>query len=184
MKTVLIACLLVLAAPAFAQTKSRKAPPKETPLIKGVRALDAKNGFRGYKFGMPIESISGLKRVETSLFDGAVYERSNEHKGVGPVQLTSLWFVSVKGRLSAIIMHCYGSVNAGNLLAALQLQYGPGLEYSDAHTSWPGKRVTMDYKLSGSTNEECSVIILSNAAAKQQAGLADDATISKSGKDL
>ena len=104
--------------------------------------------------------------------------------GIGPVHLTTLYFIGIKGRLGSILLKCSGKANAANLLAVLRQQYGPGLEYSDEHVSWPGKRVTMDYSLSGDNNEDCTVLIMSNAAAKTQAGIADDATIKKGTNDL
>ena len=150
----------------------------------GVRALEAKNGFRTYKFGTPIEKISGLRKIDSSDFDGQVYERPAEHMGVGPTRLTSLLFISIKGRLSGFVLGCYGSSNAANLLAILQSQYGSGLVYSDNHVTWPGKKVTMDYTFSGGENEKCTVVILSNTSANERAGLADEKAIKKGTKDL
>lgn len=175
MKYLLCLCLL-FAFPSYAQTR-----PANSPLVRGVTALDAKNGFRNYRFGVPIESIKGLRPVSYPQFSGGVFERANEPMGVGPVHLTSLYFASSKGRLAAFILACYGSVNAGNLLAVLQQQYGAGLEYPGQHFNWPGKRVTMDYTLDG---EQCVVTIVSNAGAKANAGLADDSAIKKGTKDL
>lgn len=183
MKHYLLSALLILAAPALAQKKpnSARAAALKTPIVKGVLSLDAKNGFRAYKFGTPMDKISGLRKVDVQAFDGNVFERPSEPMGIGPVHLSSLLFIGIKGRLGGIVFTCSGDANNTNLLAILKQQYGPGLEYSESHVSWPGKRVSMDYSI---VDEKCTVVIGSNAAANERAGIADDAAIKKGAGDL
>ena len=61
MKKLLIAALLLAAGSAAGQAKPATTKP---PIVRGMLALDAKNGFRNYKFGTPIERIPGLRPLD------------------------------------------------------------------------------------------------------------------------
>jgi hypothetical protein len=144
--------MLLSTGAAHAQTKPA------TSLNAGIIKLDAKNGFRSYRFGTAIEKVPGLHRIDNTGIEGSAYDRPAEPMGVGPVHLNSLLFVSLNGRLAGFVLTCFGVSNGANLLAVLQEQYGPGLERLNGNITWPGKRVVMDYTVADS---KCTVTIMS-----------------------
>jgi hypothetical protein len=148
----------MLAVPAMGQHKTAPATARRSP-SPSVSGLDAKNGFRNYTFGVPIESVKGLQEVYAPGFDnGQLYEKPGESMGIGPVHLTSLYFLSVRGRLAGFMFSCVGETNNTNLLAVLKEKYGPGIERLNGSVVWRGKRIEMTYSVDA---EKCTVSMIS-----------------------
>jgi hypothetical protein len=183
MKHYLLAGLLLAAVPALAQT----APPL-TEEAGSIEALDAKDGFRKYKFGTPINEIPGIKKKL-----GDAYVIPSEELKIGDADLFALFFNAYQGKLSSVVFAASGDENCRKILAALQVQYGPGQEVSSSQMAWNGKKVTLVYEIKEQYSsyisrystpkayKSCTVYISSNssvaamnaekeAAAKKAAG--------------
>ena len=199
MKKLLLAGLLLSAAPAFAQMQPP--PPsqaelraKEAKELEGlpatVEALDAKNGFRQYKLGTPVADYPTLK-----LRNKNTYVAPNESLAVGDVKLMSLAFSAYKERLAVVMFSAMGEANCTKLLAILTAQYGEGKDAGYQRVVWVGDKVTMTFQKKESTaavsslyarpvtSTYCTVYIASNALLSEM-NEADNAAAKKAAGDL
>lgn len=134
MKALLLALLLSCAAESVAQTPS----PSE---VGTVAALDAKNGFRQYHFGVPISSM-----IDLTIREKNTYVAPTELMYVGKAQLYSLLFFAKNGKLLGVLLTASGKENIDEILAALTAQYGPGQVAGVNKVGWFGRTVTMYFE--------------------------------------
>lgn len=155
MKKLLLAGLLLSAAPAFGQMQPP--PPsqaelraKEAKELEGlpatVEALDAKNGFRQYKLGTPVADYPTLKLRTKNM-----YVAPSEVLTVGDVKLMSLGFSAYKDKLAVVMFSAMGEANCDKLLEILTAQYGQGKDAGYQKLAWVGQKATMTFEKKTST---------------------------------
>jgi hypothetical protein len=137
MKAYLLAGLLLTGARAFAQT----APATTEQEAGNIGALDAKNGFRSYKFGTLISDIPGLLKR-----DGGLYAAPKEPKKIGDIPLTSIRLVPHNGKLTGVILRTSGEKNIEKLLEVFTLQYGAPQQVGVDTKVWRGDIASMLFK--------------------------------------
>jgi hypothetical protein len=155
-----------------------------------IEALDAKNGFRSYKFGTPKAGLQGLKERSKG-----VYVAPAEPLKVGEAKLMGLYFGLYDDKLANVVMGAFGDDNCQKLLAALRAQYGPGEQVSSTRIVWQGQLVTMTFEAKQTysaytgvystirPSNSCTVSIMSNEAIAAEKA-AKDAAAKKAGGDL
>jgi hypothetical protein len=172
MKAILLAATLLLATPAaFGQ-----APVPSSVSAGTIEALDAKNGFRTYKFGTPISQIEGLQKKGKDN-----YVSPKEPLKIGEAKLFGLYFGAYHDKLASVVFGAMGADNSQKLLEALMVQYGIGKQVSPDKMVWAGEIVNMSFEIQTSYSayaspystskgsKSCTVIITSNVAAAEQA---------------
>ncbi|MGI4822244.1 MAG: hypothetical protein ACRYFV_13625 [Janthinobacterium lividum] len=170
MKRYLLSALLICSVPALAQTVPPAGQEAGT-----IGALDAKNGFRKYKFGTPMKEIPGIQKKL-----GDAYVVPSEELKIGDADLYAILFNASHDKLSSVVFAATGEENCRKVLAALQAQYGPGEEVSPSQMAWNGKKVTMVFELkqqysayssrysTPQAHKSCTVYISSNAAVIEE----------------
>ena len=128
------------------------------------KALDEKNGFRDYKFGIPTEEISNLKLVEASKDSlTKVYSKTDDKKQIGEYDVENIYYSFYKNKLSFILLKTKGYLNSRGVLNVLVSLYGNGFQsnkYIEEYY-WLGKVVTLSYK-ENSINNNATIIIQNN----------------------
>lgn len=110
-----------------------------------LAALDAKNGFKDAKFGMSISAFKGLTLDEDEMnSEQRKYYRGPTYNNVlGNTKLKYIQYSFYKGRLDKIVFVVKGNTACYNVLKAVQVAYGPGIEGKviDGELNWKGNLV-------------------------------------------
>ena len=168
--SLLFALLAFVSTPAVAQARDQENATPGGSEHPSLKALDANNGFRQFRFGMDVRQYHTLK-ADTNLEMGGLryYTLPGENLKVGAAELKCIAYAFYKGKLAAIFIQTTGLTNSQALCNALHAQYGTGsrsnpyLEYY----FWFGKRVTLSYEQNTRTGAGL-VMLLSNELRKQQ----------------
>jgi hypothetical protein len=128
-------------------------------MAQTVAALDAKNGFRTYKFGMSASRIPNLIKLKQDPYENRYivkYKKRDENLLVGPYRLTGIVYEFYKDKLMCITL-ATDFTSANGMLELLQKLYGKptyvmeatGKNGNDTGTrDWSGKKVhlrVLDY---------------------------------------
>lgn len=139
-------------------------------IAQNVKALDAKNGFRDFKFGDDISTFKDLIEIETSN-DGntKVYQISDDKLAIGTSELEKINYSFYKDKFFAVSIKTRGYSNSRGVLRALQELYGKGTQenrYMDNYM-WVGSKVFATYDENSVTND-ASIFFLSATIATQR----------------
>lgn len=108
-------------------------------------SLDQKCGFRDLKFGVPIESVTGLTEVSSSDPLVKVYVRHSDNMKIGAYPVQEIRYVFYKAKLYSIIVDIIGADYVKNgVREVLISEYGMGNGNNESMT-WRGKKVHMSY---------------------------------------
>ncbi len=138
-------------------------------------ALDAKNGFRDAKFGMPLSSFKGM--VKGVFYkpneESNSYSRPSDALRIGDIKLKSIDYTFYLGRLSAINIAPEGEDDTALLYTFINLYGQPRLIQKDdsfiymmikggggkmKKYVWSGKNVGMEYILDAKLPQDGSTI--------------------------
>ena len=138
---------------------------------KGLKALDAKYGFRDGSFGMLISSTNfqGAKLVEDG-GDTKFYSRPHDKMTIGGAELDQIVYGFYKGKLGYVHIETKGYLNSRALLEVLQKAYGPGYKsnrYIEKY-HWFGKKVSMTYD-ENSITDDAGVFLSSRLIREEEA---------------
>jgi hypothetical protein len=111
-----------------------------------LAALDAKNGFRDVKFGMPLKAYPGMVLIPFDPDDNYQrYLRKSDKLQMGDIPLKEVTYLFYKSRLINVQVWVYGIENREKVLQALSYAYGqPSMKYKPKR-DWFGKKVEMYY---------------------------------------
>lgn len=118
--------------------------------------LDREEGFRGLRFGAPIESVSDLRLVSESGARGSrLYVRPSEELVFGDASLDGVTYGFYAGRLYFVTLFTSGRRNARAALAELEREYGPGLPVPGQAEEyvWRGRRVWLHFRADPATSQ-------------------------------
>lgn len=114
-----------------------------------VDVLDAEDGFRGARFGTPIESFQDLELISSRGAGGTrLYVRASEELRLGGAVLDGVTYGFYQGDLYFVALFTSGARNADAALAQLERVYGPGRKLDGATREyvWKGKRVSLYFR--------------------------------------
>jgi hypothetical protein len=169
MKKLLLAAALLLAGHSAISQKAPTSTATPADAAGSIQALDAKNGFRTYKFGADMVSYANLK-----LRGKGKYQAIGENMTIGDVKLSSLEFGAQDGKLATVSFGTVGTENAEKLLEILVAQYGPGQTAGYEAQAWKGDVVTMLMQRGGTAPFQFAVIMISSNELMNKAS--DDRT--------
>ncbi|MBT2558973.1 hypothetical protein J7E24_14355 [Hymenobacter sp. ISL-91] len=120
---------------------------------QSVAALDAKYGFRQYKFGLSSSMIAGLVKLKKDPYDNKYivkYQKKDEDLMVGPYKLKNITYEFYKDKLMHIQLEA-DMVNSNGILELLQRLYGHPTQVLDGTKTksdtngreWFGKKVEL-----------------------------------------
>jgi hypothetical protein len=159
----LLFLLLFLGIESFAQTTQEDMV--ESWRNAGTDSLDAKNGFRSYKFGTSIASIKGMQQIE-SAGDSKYYRLINEKLKIGEASLTKIAYGFYKGQFSSVLIDVNGDSNCDEVLTVLKSQYGEGKKLGGS-VNWFGRKVTLTCSVNYKTHHS-TIIFSSNELAERE----------------
>lgn len=127
--------LLLAGTPALAQT----APAMGTAAAGTIEALDAKNGFRSYKFGTPLSELPTMQKRR------GYYMEPMERRVVNDVPLSKLEFMFFEDKLCSVEMATSGTTEPTRLFNAFVALYGSPQTLNDNKWVWAGQKVTVTF---------------------------------------
>ncbi|MDD3311296.1 hypothetical protein [Pseudodesulfovibrio sp.] len=105
----------------------------------------APDGFRGLKWGTPLEKIPGLLAVNKAGFDDT-YFRKDERRAFGDAEINSVAYYFRKDRLYRVGVSFSGRANHFLIKERLMAMYGPGRGVGQRYGwMWPEFSVELDY---------------------------------------
>jgi hypothetical protein len=195
MKNYILPALALLLTATVAHSQTTPPPPTQAEMRAkaakefenapaNTETLDAKNGFRQFKFGTPVSQYPTLRERAKGL-----YTAPEEPMTVGDVKLRTLLFSTQNGLLSGVNFGTYGEANCQKILEALEAQYGPGKDIAYNKKAWIGNTVTMLYERKTSYGAYSVSIVyadvyISNNAMNDQASAEKKAAAKKAAADL
>jgi hypothetical protein len=168
MKSLLLITALLL--PLGAAAQNPPPPTVSTVEVAGsIEALDAKNGFRNYKFGTDITAYENLRPKGKGM-----YHATAENMSIGDVKLNGLEFGAQDGKLATVSLSTLGTKNVEKLLDILVAQYGPGQAAGYEAQAWKGSLVTMVMQRGGTAPFQFAIVLISSNELMNK--IADDRT--------
>lgn len=139
-------------------------------IAQNVKALDAKNGFRDFKFGDDISTFKDLVLVEESN-DGITkfFHISGDKLAIGSSELEVLVYGFYKDKLFSVSIRTKGLTNSRGVLMALQELYGKGVKENRFMEKymWFGSKVYAVYDENSITND-ASIMFISRPIVNQK----------------
>ena len=89
-----------------------------------LAALNAKNGFRDAKLGMPVTQLKGIVRVY-KVGNSSLYRRPNDKKSIGDIPLKDIRYMFYKGKLQEVTVS-FDEKYTGEINQTLTTSYGNG----------------------------------------------------------
>ena len=125
---------------------------------QNLAALDAKNGFKDAKFGMPLSHFKGMKLIYSSPSSGSKgYIRISDKKAIGDIPLTGITYYFFNNKLRSV--HVRANIKfQPEILQTLEASYGPG--NLTAHSAgsfygyWETKNVILQFSEYYAGNKE------------------------------
>lgn len=144
--------------------------PQNKAEKQALQALDAKNGFRDYRFDDTIDKFKNLKK-QIDYGDDKSYVSTDENLKIGDAQLSDISYSFYKDKLYSVLIQTKGSINSGKVKAAFQAQYGPGFQrnrFAETYF-WFGNKVTLYYDENAITHDAAIIISDNGISARIEA---------------
>jgi len=113
---------------------------------QNIKALDEKNGFREYNFGVDTNAIPNLMFIGESGGERS-YKKTDEKMSIGDAEIESIQYIFYKNQLSSVYISTNNLTNSRAVLRVLRELYGNGYkpnQFMDKY-NWSGKRVYLVY---------------------------------------
>ncbi|TDN39852.1 hypothetical protein E4631_23255 [Hymenobacter sp. UV11] len=113
-------------------------------------SLDQKNGFRDLKFGVAIETVSGLAPYAPAFADKAIPEmkeftRPSDKLEIGPYQVFNITYSFYKNRLFKVTIAVNKGYQSQGVKDVLIREYGQGQIVNGIGMAWLGQVATMGF---------------------------------------
>ena len=112
------------------------------------------DGFRGIKWGTPVENLSHLELVEKA-GDFEVYAKTDDNLNLGETGLDKIVYMFYKGRFAGLVIEYESAVKYRIIDRALVEFYGPGQVQADPLKKhhWDGFDVLIGHEFNRGTNK-------------------------------
>jgi len=143
---------------------------------QNLKALDEKNGFREYKFGIDTSAIPNLKLTETDNTGlTRFYEKTDEKLSIGDAEIESIAYGFYKGQFYSVLIKTKGYSNSKALLEMMRELYGKGYQSNQFIETyiWFGKLVNASYD-ENSITRDATVYFTSKSIQEQKKKDADE----------
>jgi len=139
-------------------------------IAQNLKALDAKNGFRDFKFGDDVSTFKDLVEVEIGK-DGLTkfYSITDDKLAIGTNELEKIVYGFYKDVLFTIMITTKGYSSSRGVLQALQEQYGAGSQENRfmEKYNWLGSKVWAFYE-ENSISKNAKIMFLSKPIVDQR----------------
>ena len=124
-----------------------------------IAALDAKNGFRGAKFGTPLSEFKNLTLLEDGYW--RFFKRTDESMSFGGGQLLQVGYGFYKEELGAVILKATAD-NCDAVFEGLKASFGPPARPDPTLKNyvWDGQKVSLSFD-AGQKEKGCYATFIS-----------------------